>query len=202
MQPCGCAPGGRMRSAAEGEHRTGEDAGEAFTPEPSMTGLCVEQRRTDRQNATAPRTQRRASHDTGNARSQGLRTHAAQRRTSGTAAACEDRPARPARNARAAWRCGGLPASPAGTERQRAPQWASRFSRQRKSARTGLANNTPSQSTCITCVITKAAAGPPLPNAAGQCPAARSGRARTRQAAARLADQCDGTDAGTRASLR
>ena len=47
-----------MRSTAAGAHRTGEDVGEAFTPQPSRTGLCVEQRR--------PRLQA-SHHDPGNA---------------------------------------------------------------------------------------------------------------------------------------
>ena len=32
------SPGGRMRSEAEGEHRTGEDEGEAFTLAPGQLG--------------------------------------------------------------------------------------------------------------------------------------------------------------------
>ena len=69
MKRPGSEGGGARPQAACGaqqsEHRTGEDVGEAFTLQPSRTGLCVEQRRHRLQSRPPrpPRTRPLASHD-------------------------------------------------------------------------------------------------------------------------------------------
>jgi hypothetical protein len=79
------APGGRMRSAAEGEHRTGEDGGEAFTLAPGQLGAMRRERRLRRADppscpwSSAPVLPAPA---TTCANPQGERSPAAQRRTS------------------------------------------------------------------------------------------------------------------------
>ena len=129
------------RGAQQSEHRTGEDVGKAFTPEPSMTGLCVEQRRAGLQSATRSRTRPPASHDnkcTVNARSQGCdpspRSGALQGRVrTPTGSQVRARPAHGSAQARGMFRAAqqspqGMSAqartrcSPVGSERHDAPR--------------------------------------------------------------------------------
>jgi hypothetical protein len=138
-----------MRSAAEGEHRTGADRGLQPLPPAGPRGrLCVGKRRVQTSSGHRPMGSTAATVFRNTANARGARP-AIPRRSAAhfrVGRACAYPAARSARNARAAWRWGGFAASPAvktkGPSEKRAPQrrrfappGASRFSPWRKGAR-------------------------------------------------------------------